>query len=238
MIDKRVLNIGLKSYGIEPSVEMGERFDIYLSMLLEWNKKMNLTSITDEGEILVKHFFDSLSCLKSNVIFPGNRVIDIGTGAGFPGLPLKIAMPDIELTLLDSLKKRVLFLTELAYRLGLKVAVIHGRAEDYGSKQGFRENFDIVLSRAVAPMNVLCEYTIPFARLGGFVLCQKGPMVFEEIKDAESAIDILGGNLKDILSTDVYGSDLNHYIAKIQKIKACPKKYPRKAGTAEKNPIK
>lgn len=238
MIDRKLLKEGLKVYGIEASEDMVEKFDIFLSMLIEWNKKINLTAITDEKEIVIKHFLDSVSCLQSGVFFPGNKVIDVGTGAGFPGLPLKIVMPDMELTLLDSLSKRVLFLNELMDKLGIKVTIIHGRAEDYGVKKGFRENYDIVLSRAVAPMNVLVEYTIPYAKVGGYTLCQKGPGIFEEVEACKKAVDVLGGRIENILSTEVYNGNFNHYVVKIEKIKPCPVKYPRKAGMAEKSPIK
>lgn len=233
-----VLKKGIKSFNIEPDKEMVERFIIYKEMLVEWNEKINLTSITDDMEIIIKHFLDSISCIQSGYDLTNGKVIDVGTGAGFPGIPLKIIQQDINLTLLDSLNKRTIFLSELMKRLGLKADIIHGRAEDYGKRRGYREEYDYVLSRAVANLAVLSEYTLPFARKGGVVLCQKGPAVFQEVDDAKKAVEVLGGNIRNIISTEVYNSDLSHYIVVIQKVGICPGKYPRKAGMVEKNPIK
>lgn len=238
MKNREYLEKGLKSYGIDVNTEMLDRFDSYINILLDWNKKINLTAITDENEIIAKHFLDSVSCIKSRKISKDSKVIDIGTGAGFPGVPLKIVMPEIELCLLDSLNKRVLFLSELMNKLGLKAEIVHGRAEDYGNKKGFRESFDISLSRAVAPMNVLVEYTLPFVKVGGYALCQKGPTIFDELGKAQRAIEILGGKEEEILSTQVYNKELDHYIVKIRKVGLCPGKYPRKAGIVEKNPLR
>jgi 16S rRNA (guanine527-N7)-methyltransferase len=233
-----ILRNGIREFNIEPTDEMIERFEIYSKMLVEWNKKINLTTITDENEIVIKHFLDSISCVQSGIDFSEKKVIDVGTGAGFPGVPLKIVMPDMDITLLDSLNKRTIFLSELMENMGLKCSIIHGRAEDYGRKEGYREAYDIVLSRAVANMSVLVEYMLPYTRIGGHLLCQKGPAVYQEVEDAKNAIGILGGRIKEIISTNVYNSDFTHYIAVIEKVKLCPGKYPRKAGAVEKNPIK
>lgn len=238
MDNKELLKRGIEAFNVEATGEMIERFLIYSRLLVEWNQKVNLTSITEEGEIIIKHFLDSISCIQSGLKLSSSKVIDVGTGAGFPGVPLKIVMPQMDLTLLDSLNKRINFLSELTDKMGLKCNIVHGRAEDFGKKEDYRENFDCVLSRAVANMAVLSEYTLPFARIGGYVLCQKGPAVYEEVEDARKAIDTLGGKLKDIISTKVYNSDFSHYIALIEKVKLCPGKYPRKAGTVEKNPLK
>lgn len=233
-----LLRKGIESFNIIPTDEMVERFKVYSEMLVEWNKKMNLTNITEENEIITKHFLDSVSCVQSGIEFSGKKTIDVGTGAGFPGVPLKIAIPEIKLTLLDSLNKRVMFLNELMNKLGLECEIIHGRAEDYGKKHGYRESYDIVLSRAVANLSVLVEYTIPFAKNGGYLICQKGPGIFNETEEAKKAIEVLGGNLKDIVSTKIYSGDFTHYLALIEKVRICPGKYPRKAGMVEKNPIK
>lgn len=233
-----LLKNGIKSFNIEPTEDIINKFVIYKDMLIEWNQKINLTNITDEKEILVKHFLDSISCIQSGIDMRYKKVIDVGTGAGFPGIPLKIVMPEMELTLLDSLNKRVVFLTELMKELDLECEIIHGRAEDYGRKTEYREKYDVVLSRAVARMEVLSEYTIPFTKVGGYVLCQKGPAVFEELKEAQKSIQVLGGKLKDVISTRLYNSDLTHYVTIIEKCGVCPGKYPRKAGIVEKNPIK
>lgn len=238
MENRDLLKKGIESLNIEANDVMLERFEVYKDMLLEWNKKMNLTSITDEKEIIAKHFLDSLSCMQSGVDFNFSKVIDVGTGAGFPGVPLLIAVPNVKLTLLDSLKKRTVFLTELIDKLGLKCEIIHGRAEDLGKKEGYRESYDIVLSRAVANMAVLSEYTLPFSKVGGVLLCQKGPGVFDEMEAARKAIEVLGGKVENILSTNVYNSDFSHYLVIVKKVKICPGKYPRKSGTVEKNPIK
>lgn len=238
MDNRELLKRGIEAFNIEADDEMVERFFIYSRMLVQWNQKVNLTSITDEREIIIKHFLDSISCIESGLKISSSKVIDVGTGAGFPGVPLKIVFPDMDLTLLDSLNKRINFLSELTCEMGLKCNIVHGRAEDYGKKEGFRENYDCVLSRAVANMAVLSEYTLPFARIGGYVLCQKGPAVYEEIEGAGKAIEVLGGKLKEIVSTKVYSSDFSHYIAIMEKVRLCPGKYPRKAGTVEKNPIK
>lgn len=238
MMNKELLKEGLYFYDIEATNEILERFDIYLNLLLEWNKKMNLTAITDEKDIIIKHFLDSISCVKTGVFYPDSNVIDIGTGAGFPGVPLKIVLNNIELTLIDSLNKRIMFLNELINKLGLKANIVHGRAEDYGVKKDYREKYDIVLCRAVARMNILVEYTLPYLKIGGFLLCMKGPGIFDEVNDAKKALEVLGGTIDNILSTQVYKSDFDHYIVKVKKVKECPGKYPRKAGIAEKNPIR
>jgi 16S rRNA (guanine527-N7)-methyltransferase len=232
-----ILKKGIEIYDIEVTSEMVERFDIYIRTLLEWNEKINLTAITDEKDIIIKHFLDSASCIQSGLGFDEKRVIDVGTGAGFPGIPLKIIVPGLELTLLDSLNKRVIFLSELMDRLGLKAHIIHGRAEDYGVKKEYREKYDIAVSRAVAAMNVLAEYTLPYVSVGGYLICQKGPSVNQEVEDAKTAIEVLGGNIVEISPTKIYNSELSHFIVKVKKIAQCPGKYPRKAGTAEKKPI-
>lgn len=238
MSNVELLKEGLSVYGIDVGGEMIERFKIYTELLIEWNKVMNLTAITDEEEIIIKHFLDSASCLQSGLDFSKLKCIDVGTGAGFPGIPLNIIAPKMKLTLLDSLKKRTLFLIELTQKLGLECEIVHGRAEDYGIKERYREKYDVALSRAVANLSVLLEYTLPFIRVGGNFLCLKGPGVFKEVEESGKAAEILGGNIKKILPTNVYKSDFNHYIAIVEKVGLCPGKYPRKAGMVEKKPLR
>ncbi|KPU42949.1 ribosomal RNA small subunit methyltransferase G [Oxobacter pfennigii] len=237
MENRKVLETGLRELNIDVTDKMMDSFLIYKEMLIQWNQRMNLTNITEEREVFIKHFLDSVSCVQCGIDLKDKKVIDVGTGAGFPGLPLKIALPHLKLTLLDSLNKRVNFLKEMAHKLNIECEVIHGRAEDYGRNKSHREKYDIVLSRAVANMAVLSEFTLPFVKQGGYLLCQKGPAIFDEIEQAKAAIETLGGELKEIVSTKVYGSDFSHYIAVVKKVKLCPGKYPRKAGMIEKNPI-
>lgn len=238
MNNVELLREGLALYGIDADSEMIERFSIYMELLVQWNKVMNLTSITEEEEIIAKHFLDSCSCLQTGLDFSRCSSIDVGTGAGFPGIPLKIAVPGMKITLLDSLKKRTLFLSELTGKLGIECEIVHGRAEDFGANPMCREKYDIALSRAVANMSVLLEYTLPFVKIGGNFLCLKGPGIFKEVEESGRAAEILGGNIKKILPTNVYKSDFNHYIAVIEKVGICPGKYPRKAGMVEKKPLK
>ncbi len=210
----------------------------YKNILLEWNEKINLTSITDEEEIFVKHFFDSATCMASGYIKNDSRIIDIGTGAGFPGVVLKILNKDIKLTLLDSLKKRTVYLEDLVSKLKLNgIKIIHGRAEELGNKKEHREKYNVVLSRAVASLNVLLEYCLPFVKVGGFFLCQKGPKYEEELKDSDKALKVLGGKIADILEFTLPNSDITHYILVVEKQLKTPAKFPRKPGKPSQNPI-
>ena len=234
-----ILKRGTEEMGIEISHKQAEQFIKYKDILLEWNRKMNLTTITEEREIIIKHFLDSLSCIQTKYLKNTGKMIDIGTGAGFPGIPLKIILPDIKLTLLDSLKKRIGFLEEVCAELDLGgIEFIHGRAEDFGQNKNYREKYKYVVSRAVAALNVLTEYCLPFAQVGGHFICQKGPKLIEEIKDAQKAIKILGGKVVEQIKIELPFSDRDHHILVIEKIKQTPIKYPRKAGKPSKNPIK
>lgn len=236
---RKILKDGLREMNIEISEYKTDQFIKYKDILLEWNQKMNLTAITEEKEIIIEHFLDSLSCIQTKYLKDEGKMIDVGTGAGFPGIPLKIVLPNIQLTLLDSLKKRIGFLEELCAELNLsKVELIHGRAEDFGKNKDYRERYDYVVSRAVAALNILVEYCIPFIKAGGYFICQKGPKLIEEMKDAKKAIKILGGEIVDQIKIDLPFSDRDYNILIIKKIKQTPIKYPRKAGKPSKNPIR
>jgi len=199
---------------------------------------MNLTAIEEDQEIIVKHFLDSLTALNALKLEDGMRLIDVGTGAGFPGVPLKICYPKIQLTLLDSLNKRINFLQELCQLLGLeKVEFIHGRAEDYGKNPEYRESFDYVVSRAVAELGILGEYCLPLVRKGGYFLALKGPLAEEELEKGKKALQILGGKVEEIISLHLPLREDKRTLVLIKKINPTPKQYPRKAGTPQKKPL-
>ncbi|MCK9217976.1 MAG: 16S rRNA (guanine(527)-N(7))-methyltransferase RsmG [Firmicutes bacterium] len=239
MEERIFLENGFKELNIRINKKSIDELLLFKDMLLEWNKKINLTSITDNQEIFIKHFLDSATCMATGYIRDGFEVVDIGTGAGFPGLVLKILNNKINITLLDSLKKRTNYLENLVTNLGLKnVEIIHGRAEEYGNKEGYREKYDVALSRAVASINVLLEYCLPYIKEGGYFLCQKGPNFKDELKEAEKAIKVLGGKINEIKEFILPGSDIKRNIIVIEKIYKTPAKYPRKAGKPTSNPIK
>lgn len=233
---KEIMIENLKELKIELSNKQLEQFYEYMNLLIEWNKVMNLTGITDPKDIIIKHFIDSLTIL--NKIDRESKIIDIGTGAGFPGIPIKIIMPDVKMVLLDSLNKRIKFLNEVIAKLQLKnIETIHGRAEDYGKDKKYREKYDIAVARAVAPLNILLEYLIPFVKVGGKCICMKGSNSEGEILVSKNAIKILGGEL--IKTDDFYipNTDMKRKIIQINKIKKTDDKYPRKAGTPSKEPL-
>lgn len=216
------------------SKEQLEKFKVYYKSLIEWNEKINLTAITDESEVITKHFADSLSILK--YIKNNSKVIDVGTGAGFPGIPLKIANESLKITLLDSLNKRILFLDEVIKELNLKdINTIHGRAEEVAHDKDHREQYDIAVCRAVAKLNVLAEYMLPYLKVGGTFICMKGPNINEEIDSSMKAIKLLGGKIEKVESFGLEENQRNIII--IKKEKNSPKKFPRKAGTPSKSPI-
>jgi len=218
------------------SIEQIEKFYKYMQLLLEWNEKMNLTAIVEPKEIILKHFIDSLTIC--HYIQKQNKILDIGTGAGFPGIPLKLAMPENEITLLDSLNKRIIFLQEVIQELDLNnIKAIHSRAEDFIKQEKMRESYNIVTSRAVARLNILLEYMLPFTAINGKCICMKASNIEEELKEAEKAIKILGGKIEKIDKILLPKSNIERTIIIIKKIKETPKKYPRKAGTPTKEPI-
>ena len=233
----------MKEASLEVGLDLTEnqynQFIMYMRLLQEWNEKINLTAITEDEEVIKKHFIDCIKAFKSNAVKNAKTVIDVGTGAGFPGLPIAIMNPNIKITLLDSLNKRINFLDTVIAKLGLKnVITIHSRAEDGARKPEFRENFDVATSRAVANMAVLSEFCLPYVKLNGYFVALKGPAVDEEISDGKKAISTLGGELENIIEVNIEESDLKHNIVEIKKVRKCPKTYPRKAGTINKKPIK
>lgn len=235
---KQLLLDSTKQLNIELSEAQVEDFLKYKDLLLEWNEKFNLTSITEEQEVIIKHFIDSLTLIKF-ADFSNKKIIDVGTGAGFPGIPLKIVDESIELTLLDSLNKRIKFLEEVKNQLSLeKVGLVHGRAEDFGANPEYREKFDFSLSRAVANLATLNEYCLPFVKVGGYFICQKGLEIENELKEGQKAIEKLGGVVERVEKITLPFTDIIHSIVFIKKIKQTPTIYPRKAGKPSKDPIK
>jgi len=213
-----------------------QKFYKYMQLLLEWNKKINLTAITDENEIILKHFVDSLTVLK--YIGANDKIIDVGTGAGFPGIPIAIMMPNVKITLLDSLNKRINFLNEVIKELDLKnVETIHSRSEDCGKDMLFREKYNIALARAVANLSTLSEYLLPFVKIKGKMVCMKGSEIEEELKNAEYTIKVLGGKVVQRDEFVLPGSDIKRNIIVVEKEQFTPKMYPRKAGLPAKEPI-
>ena len=230
----------ISSYGKEISIEFSniqiEKFYKYMNLLIEWNEKINLTAITEPKEIIIKHFIDSLTVLKD--IKGKNALVDVGTGAGFPGIPLKIMDEEIKITLLDSLNKRINFLNEVINQLDLKnIETIHSRVEDAGKNKKYRERFDIATARAVANLATLSEYMLPLVKVGGKSICMKGSEVSEELQNSKKAISILGGEIENIDNFQLPKSDMMRNIVIIKKVKNTPNKYPRKPGTPSKEPI-
>lgn len=228
----------LKKWCGENNIDISDyqclQFEKYASMLKEWNEKINLTAITDDEGIAVKHFIDSISVMKYNSL--KGKVIDIGTGAGFPGIPLKIICPQIDLTLLDSLNKRLVFLDLVCKEIGIEAELIHGRAEDFSLKTEYREKFDFALSRAVANLPALCEYCLPYVRVGGRFISMKGPDGQIELDEADNAIKILGGKTEAVDTFDLPDNS-RRTIININKIAHTPVKYPRRGQKINKNPL-
>lgn len=226
-----------KILGVRFSVEQIDEFYKYMNLLIEWNEKMNLTAITEPKEIILKHFIDSLTILK--YIDDNSKLVDVGTGAGFPGVPLSIMNPTLKITLVDSLNKRLIFLQEVVKELNLKnIEIVHARAEEFGQNKNYREKFDIATSRAVANLATLSEYLVPLVKIGGKIISMKASNAKEEINDAQKAIEVLGGKIEKIEEFDLPESDIGRTIIIIDKNKCTPAIYPRKAGTPAKEPIK
>lgn len=238
MTFSKILAQAASEYSIKLTEEQLGSFSKYFKILVEWNEKINLTAITDPQEVAVKHMIDSLSCYDKTVFKNGATIIDIGTGAGFPGLPLKIFQPDLKLTLFDSLNKRILFLKAVTEELGIQnIEFVHSRAEDGGKNRKFREKYDIAVSRAVAKLNVLSELCLPFVRIGGFFIALKGSRYSEEVNEATEALRRLGGKITKIENIKLPGLDDVRAVIYIKKVNTTPLTYPRRPGVAEKNPL-
>lgn len=237
MRDNTILVKGAETIGIVLSKKQQQQFEVYYDYLIEQNKVMNLTAITEYEEVLCKHFLDSLFLAKE-IGLEGKRVLDLGTGAGFPGIPLKIAFPETEFVLMDSLNKRILFLKQVMERLGLeKITAVHARAEEAGRKPEYREQFDCCVSRAVARLSSLSEFCIPFVKPGGWFISYKAGDCEEECAEAKNAIRLLGGTLKKAEEACLPGTDITRTFVMIQKEKATPEKYPRGQGKPLKQPL-
>ena len=224
--------------GITLTEKQKRQFHRYYELLVEWNKVMNLTGITEYDEVNEKHFVDSLAIIKAVNMEEIHSVIDIGTGAGFPGIPLKIAFPHLEACLLDSLKKRVNFLEETFDLLKLEdITAIHGRAEEFAKNKSYREQYDLCVSRAVSNLATLSEYCLPYVKVGGHFISYKSGTVQEELQQAEKAVKILGGKIQDVVYFNLPDSEIQRSLVVIEKIKTTPGRYPRKAGTPLKEPL-
>lgn len=226
----------LNEYGFEVNDNQINQFNHYYELLVEWNEKINLTAITEYEDVLMKHFLDSVSIIKAIDMSEISSLIDIGTGAGFPGIPIKIMFPNISVTLLDSLNKRIYFLNTVIDELSLQdIYTIHGRAEDFARDVKYRENFDLCVSRAVANLSTLSELCIPFVKVNGYFVSYKSDKSNDEINNANNAISILGAKIINTVNFNI--SDNGRSLVVISKIKSTNKKYPRKAGTPSKEPL-
>ena len=228
----------LQQLNIQLNEVQKEQFHRYYELLVEWNKVMNLTGITEYDEVVMKHFVDSLSIVKVNGFDNVTSIIDVGTGAGFPGIPLKIVFPEIKITLLDSLNKRIRFLNAVIDELELEnIETIHGRAEDFSKKEDYREQYDLCVSRAVANLATLSEYCLPYVKVGGCFIPYKSGEIDEELNNSKKAVRILGGKIEEVVKFQLPDTDIGRSFVKIKKNKNTAKKYPRKAGLPAKEPL-
>ena len=238
MIEKDIFDEGLNKLSIMLDAKQKDQFHRFYELLIEWNKVMNLTGITEYDEVIQKHFLDSLAMVQVYDPMKVNNLIDVGTGAGFPGIPLKIAYPHMKVVLLDSLNKRIKFLNEVIKELGLQdIVAIHGRAEELGHNQMYRESFDCCVSRAVAKLSVLSEYCMPLVKEEGYFIPYKSGKIEEEMEQSKKAISILGGKIERTHRFLIPDTDMERSLICIQKVKATSKKYPRTAGKPLKEPI-
>ena len=234
----QIFETKLSELGIALNEEQKRQFNQFYELLVEWNKVMNLTGITEYEEVNEKHFVDSLSIVKTIDMDSVETVIDIGTGAGFPGIPLKIAFPNLKVVLLDSLNKRIQFLNTVIDTLQLTdIQTIHGRAEDFAKQQAYRERFDLCVSRAVANLATLSEYCLPYVRVDGMFIPYKSGEITEELRQSQNAIHVLGGKVTDVVKFRLPGTEIGRSFVKIKKVQNTAKKYPRKAGLPSKEPI-
>lgn len=236
---RKILQKGAESFGIQLTKQQVDQFFEYYRLLVQWNEFMNLTAITEMEEVMEKHFVDSLALSKAAEVGNIETLIDVGTGAGFPGIPLKIAYPHLRVVLLDSLNKRVKFLSTVIETLGLtNIQAVHGRAEDAARQKDYREQFDAAVSRAVANMASLSEYCLPFIKVGGVFVPYKSGNIEEELKDAGKAVKTLGGTIRRVEKFQLPDTDIERSLVLIEKTERTDKRYPRKAGLPSKEPIR
>ena len=229
---------GSRQLGIDLGPRQLQQFSTYARLLLEWNDRFNLTRITEPRQIVVKHFLDSLCCLTAAEFPPDAEVVDVGSGAGFPGVPIGIARPDLNIALLDSTRKRLAFLEVLVEELDLAgVSLLEGRAEEAGRDPARRAYYDVAVARAVARMNILAEYVLPLVRVGGFAVAQKGPDAGEELAEAAHAIELLGGTVEKVESVTLPSSDLRRTLVVIRKVSRTPAAYPRRPAAIQREPL-
>lgn len=243
MVDlfEKLMREELSEFSIELSKLQLHQFYQYFELLVEWNKVMNLTTITEMEDVVTKHFVDSLSLVKvlSDLKSKQVQILDMGTGAGFPGIPLKIVFPELEITLLDSLNKRINFLNKVIEELGLKkIKAVHGRAEDYGRDREYREKYDYCVSRAVANLSTLSEYCMPYVKIGGAFIPYKSGKIEEELNQARGAVKLLGGKIEEVITFMLPKTDVERSFVVVRKKEGTSKKYPRKAGFPSKEPLK